>query len=163
MNEEKEEVCCAKFDPTPWQEKEVTWHEKNFIKESMPQFLHMPIFGGFDKVVTRMMAKLDAASARTNAQEFLMLSLDLSPWKSELYINTTKVVPEIENVKISGTFLAKVFDGPFSSIPKFMREMDAFVESKNEKATKYYFYYTTCPKCAKKYGHNYMVIFAQIK
>jgi hypothetical protein len=25
-----------------------------------------------------------------------------------------------------------------------------------------YFFYTTCPKCAKKYGKNYVVILAQI-
>ena len=26
-----------------------------------------------------------------------------------------------------------------------------------------YFYYTTCPKCAKKHGHNYVVGFAQVE
>jgi len=30
-------------------------------------------------------------------------------------------------------------------------------------AEKYYFYFTTCPKCAQKYGHNYIVAFAQVK
>jgi len=25
-----------------------------------------------------------------------------------------------------------------------------------------YFYYTTCPKCAKKYGKNYVVLLAQV-
>jgi hypothetical protein len=25
----------------------------------------------------------------------------------------------------------------------------------------YFFYYTTCPKCAKKHGHNYTVAFAK--
>jgi len=25
-----------------------------------------------------------------------------------------------------------------------------------------YFFYTTCPKCAKKYGKNYVVILAEV-
>ncbi|MGE5758418.1 MAG: hydrolase [Sideroxydans sp.] len=28
---------------------------------------------------------------------------------------------------------------------------------------KLYFYYTTCPKCAKKYGKNYVVILAEVE
>ena len=31
-----------------------------------------------------------------------------------------------------------------------------------KKTKKIYFYYTTCPKCAKKYGHNYIVSFAEV-
>lgn len=31
-----------------------------------------------------------------------------------------------------------------------------------KKAKKYYFYYTSCPKCAKKFGHNYIVAFAEV-
>lgn len=27
---------------------------------------------------------------------------------------------------------------------------------------KYYFHYTSCPKCAKIYGHNYVVAFAKV-
>lgn len=28
--------------------------------------------------------------------------------------------------------------------------------------TELYFHYTTCPKCAKKYGHNYVVLFTEV-
>ena len=41
-------------------------------------------------------------------------------------------------------------------------EMQAYVEKKNKKIKKLYFSYTTCPKCAKAYGKNYVVLFAQI-
>jgi hypothetical protein len=33
---------------------------------------------------------------------------------------------------------------------------------KDKEIEKIYFYYTTCPKCAKLYGKNYTVIFAKI-
>ena len=94
---------------------------------------------------------------------FLWLSYDPSPWKSEHYIAVTKQVPNAENVKLSGTFMSKVFDGPFNAVPKWIKEMEGYLTTKGKKAKKYYFYFTTCPKCAKKYGHNYVVTFAQIE
>jgi hypothetical protein len=36
------------------------------------------------------------------------------------------------------------------------------LEGKNKKVQKLYFCYTTCPKCAKAYGKNYVVLFAKI-
>jgi hypothetical protein len=41
--------------------------------------------------------------------------------------------------------------------------MDQYVKASGKKTKKYYFYYTTCPKCAKKYGNNYVVAFAEVK
>jgi hypothetical protein len=25
--------CCPPFDPVPWQDKEVTWHDKPFLRD----------------------------------------------------------------------------------------------------------------------------------
>ena len=63
---------------------------------------------------------------------------------------------------ISGTFLCKVFEGPYRNMRKWIEEMKAFVLSKGRSLQKLYFFYTTCPKCAKKYGRNYVVILAQV-
>ncbi len=41
-------------------------------------------------------------------------------------------------------------------------QMGAFVKEKGKDARKLYFYYTTCPRCAKKYGKNYVVILAEV-
>jgi hypothetical protein len=40
--------------------------------------------------------------------------------------------------------------------------MKEYVTSKANEIKKMYFFYTTCPKCAKVYGKNYTVILAQI-
>jgi len=40
--------------------------------------------------------------------------------------------------------------------------MQNYVKSKNKDLKKLYFYYTTCPKCAKIYGKNYVVLLAQV-
>jgi hypothetical protein len=158
----QEEQCCPEFDPSPWQDQQVTWQDKLFIKETVPQFLHIPLPGTFGKAVARMWTKIEAAGAKPDTKDFIMLSAESSPWKGEIYINTTKEIPGSDNVALSGTFLTKVFDGSYNAVPKWIQQMDQYAKDKGSRVKNYYFYYTTCPKCAKKYGHNYTVLFAQI-
>lgn len=158
----EETQCCPRFDPTPWDEKKLKWKDKPFIKETIAQFMHMPLPGAFGKAVGRMWKKIEDAGANPDIKDFLMLSYDPSPWKSELYINVTKEVPDAENVRLSGTYLSKVFDGPYNAVPKWIKEMDRYVTQQGQKVKKYYFYFTTCPKCAKVYGKNYVVVFAEV-
>ncbi|MFO7616419.1 MAG: hydrolase [Bacteroidales bacterium] len=154
--------CCPEFDPVPYHNQEHIWKDKLFIKDSMPTFLHMPLPGQFGKVVTRMWKKIEAAGASPEAKDFLMLSADPTAWRSELYINTLKEVSGAENVRLSGTFMSRVFDGPFQDIRKWVKEMEDWMKQEGKPVKNLYFYYTTCPKCAKKYGHNYVVGFAQV-
>ncbi len=61
---------------------------------------------------------------------------------------------------ISGKFISKVYDGPYNAVQKFVKDMEEFLE---KKAKDYYMHYAYCPKCAKKFGHNYAVLFAEIQ
>ena len=157
-----ESECCPKFDPTGWENKTHKWDNKLFIKDTIHQFMHMPWPPTVGKVMTRMWDLAEKADAAPDLKDFIVLAYDPSPWKSEFYMAVTKEVPETENVKISGTFITKVFDGPYQNVPKWMQQTDKYLEEHDKKALKYYFNYTTCPKCAKKYGHNYVVVFAQV-
>ena len=40
--------------------------------------------------------------------------------------------------------------------------MTEYVASQGKAIKKMFCYYTTCPKCAKKYGKNYVVLLAQL-
>lgn len=157
-----EKECCPRFDPVPWDKKEFVWKDKRFIRDHFRQFLHMPLPSTVGKVMGRMWRKAQEAGAAPEMKDFIVMAYDPSPWKSEFYMAVTREVPDAENVKLSGTFATMVFDGPFNAVPKWIKEMDAHLAAKNKKAKKYYFYYTTCPKCAKKYGHNYIVAFAEV-
>lgn len=163
MTHKKEDQCCPKFNPKAWDGKTHHWQGKLFIKETLPQLFHMPFPPMVGKMIARQWQKAQDANAAPDLKDFLWLAYDPSPWKGEHYIAVTKKVPNAENIKLSGTFITKVFDGPFNAVPKWAKEMDSFLAKKGKKAQKYYFYYTTCPKCAKKYGHNYVVAFAQVK
>ncbi|MCX6149537.1 MAG: hypothetical protein NTX22_03315 [Ignavibacteriales bacterium] len=163
MNHQKNanEPCCPKFNPEPWEEKTHVWQDKLFIRDEVRQLFHIPLNMG--KIIPRMWEKIQKENAATSNEEFLMLAYDPSPWKSEIYMSVTKEVVDAVNVKLSGTYLSKVFDGPYNAVPKWIKEMDKFVIQKGKKVKKYYFYYTTCPKCAKIYGKNYTVAFADVE
>ncbi|MDY0097714.1 MAG: hypothetical protein RBR81_00800 [Bacteroidales bacterium] len=157
-----EPECCPVFDTAPWDNITHEWTAKPFIREYLPQFFHMPLPSMMEKVVGRMWKQARDAGAEPEMKDFLLLAYDPSPWKSELYMSTTREVPGAENVSLTGTFVSKVYDGPYNHIPKYLKDFSAYLASKGNKAKKYYFYYTTCPKCAKKYGHNYIVAFAEV-
>lgn len=150
--------CCPRFNPGPWNEQELQWEKKRFVKSRVTCFLHIPLnFGG---VMKRSMAAIEAAGAKSD--DMVTLSHDNSLWGSDLYIEVTKDVPGVEMAALSGTFLSKVFEGPYSNIRQWIGEMQAYVESKDKTFGQFYTMYTTCPKCSKKYGENYVGILAEV-
>ena len=157
LYEQSETGCCPRFNPEPWDEKEVTWQNKLFIKDHVRSFLHIPL--NFGKAMVRNMDRIKAADAL--APQPLMLSDDKSLWRTDIYIAVSKGVPGAEMERISGTFLTKVFEGPYKDAGKWIKEMQAYVKSKGREVGKMYFYYTTCPSCAKVYGKNYTVVLAK--
>ena len=162
MTTHNDEECCPPFDLQPWQHKTHTWKEKRFIKDTVPEFFHTPLPWMVKKVMMRMWGKAQAAEAAPDMKDFLLLAYDPSPWKGEFYLSVTEEVSEAENVRLSGTFISKIFDGPYNRIPKYIKEMEQYLRGLGKESKKYYFYYTTCPKCAKKYGHNYIVAFSEV-
>ena len=158
LYENSETGCCPRFDPEPWDEKEVTFDDRLFVKDHVTSFFHIPL--NFGKVMVRNMEKIQKAEAL--APEPLLLSDEKSLWGSDVYIAVSKDVPDSEMVRISGTFLTKVFEGPYKDAGKWAGAMTDYVKTKARQMEKMYFFYTTCPKCAKHYGKNYTVILAQV-
>ena len=158
LYEQAETGCCPRFNPEPWDEKEITWKDKLFIKDHVRSILHIPINMG--KVMVKNVEMIKEADALL--PEPLMLSDEKSIWGSDLYIAVSKEVPEAQTAKISGTFLTKVFEGPYKNMGKWVKEMQAYVKSKGKEMRKLYFFYTTCPRCARFYGENYTVILAEV-
>jgi len=150
--------CCPRFIPEPWDEKEITWQGKLFVKDRVRCLLHVPL--GFGKVVVRNVEKIQAAGALPDQP--LMLADHVSPWRIELYIAVGKEVPGCEMATISGTFLSKVFEGPFKDAGKWCARMRDFVTARGRQPGRIYHSYTTCPRCAKYYGKNYTVLLAQV-
>jgi hypothetical protein len=149
--------CCPQFDPTPWNEVTLTWENKRFVKDRVRSFLHIPLnFGGVMKRNMKAIEYLQAEPATP-----LVLSDESSLWGADVYIEVIKDIPNATMATISGTFLSKVYEGPYRNVRQWIDDMKAFVKARNKSMTKMYFFYTTCPKCARKHGKNYVVILAQ--
>jgi NADH pyrophosphatase NudC (nudix superfamily) len=155
------DICCPEFQKELWDEKTHRWDNKLFLQDDVCQIMHIPLNMG--SVVKRMFKKIEEAHAMPDPKEFLMLCYDPSPWKSQVHMTVTKEIENGKMVKLSGIFVSKVFDGPYNHVPKWIKETDQFLAAQGKKALKYYFHYAYCPKCAKKYGHNYCVAFTQVE
>ncbi len=91
-----------------------------------------------------------------------MFTDENSLWGADVYIAVGKDVPGTVMEKMSGTFMSKVFEGPYKDAGKWAKEMEKYVRSKGKDPGKIFFFYTTCPKCAEYYGKNYTVLLAKV-
>lgn len=160
------DICCPKFDPKRWEGKTHKRTKKPFIMESIPTFFHIPFPPMIGWKTTKMCKMMeDAHKAEKNPSDALLLFRDPSAFRSEIYLSVTGRVPQAKNVTISGNFISKTYAGPYNAVPKFIKNMNNYLVKQGKKIPKndeYYIHYTYCPKCAKKYGKNYMIIFAKI-
>ena len=160
MNEQMQnQECCPKFDPTIWDDKEFEWKDKRFIKDKVFTLFYMPI--NFGSVITKMNEKIEKAGAV--AQDWLCLSDHTSKWNMDLYLAVDKEIPSAENVVLGGKFLSKVYEGDFKDTGKWEKGFEIYTKDKGKEIRKMYMWYTTCPKCAKKYDKNYVVIIGEVK
>lgn len=152
------DLCCPKFDPAPWKDATLVWENKRFVTDRVTSFLHIPL--NFGTVVRRNMKIIEATDS--GLDDGMILSDEKSAWSSDVLIEVSKDVPGVKMTTINGTFYSQVFEGPFQNIRKWIEIAKKNVAARGHAIRKLYFYYTTCPRCAKAYGKNYVVILAQI-
>ena len=146
--------CCPKFNPEGWDGQELHFKDKPFVRAETRSAMHIPLNMG--KVFSRVQGGIEKAGA-FNEDDFIVLSHDPSPWKSEHYFAVTKPVPDEEMTTLSGDYLTKVFEGPYREVKHWNDEMHDLARANDKEPDRVMFFYTTCPKCAKAYGSNYVV------
>lgn len=151
--------CCPRFHPESWDGKEFNFDGLRFARVQTRSFLYMPVNMG--SVMRRTQGAIAAAGAGFEDRYF-MLSKEESLWKASHRLLVSKDVPGFENVSVSGTWFAKVFEGPFSQTGQWYREMQATMGGRGAPDAEILAFYTTCPKCAKAYGKNYAVLFGKL-
>lgn len=158
MNKKNETGCCPKFNSKPWQDKVFDWKKKRFIKAKVFTFFYIPI--NFGPVITKLMKKVEEAGAKMPQQ--LCLSDHTSKWNMDIYLEVEREVPGAENVTLSGKFLSRVYEGNFNETKKWCDDFEDYAKKEGYEIKKWYMWYTTCPKCAKEYGKNYVVILGKV-
>lgn len=154
----QDKICCPEFNPAPWDDKIFDWDNKKFIKDKVCTLCYLPI--NFGAVMKRNMGKVEKAGAAM--PDAMYLADHTSKWKMDLYLAVDREIAGAENVTLSGKFFSKVYEGNFKETGKWTADFTELAKSKGFEIKKMYLWYTTCPKCAKKYGHNYVVLVGQI-
>ncbi len=157
MNDQNLE-CCPRFEPAPWDAQEFSWKNKTFVKDRVCTFMFMPL--NFGKVIRRLFGLMEQAGAST--PDNVCLSDHTSPWNMDIYVGTDREVPGAQNTSLTGRYFSKVYEGNFKESGKWCKDFNALAASRGYELRKMYMWYTTCPKCARKYGKNYVVVVGQI-
>lgn len=155
---ENDSICCPQFDPFPWDDKIIEWNDKRFVKGSVCTLFYMPM--NFGSVIRKLDAKIRDEGGKI--EDNMGLSDHTSKWNMDIYLSVDKEIPDLENIILSGKFYSKVYEGNFKETSKWCKDYEEIVKSKGLNVIKWYMWYTTCPKCAKKYGKNYVVIVGQV-
>ena len=157
--EAREKECCPPFDPSPWDDSIVEWDNKKFIREKIRTLFFMPLNFG------QKMRKLDriVTEAGGSFPGSMGLSDHTSKWNMDIYLAVDKDIPGVRNVTLNGRFFTRVYEGPFSDTGKWCKDYEEAAKKRDMTIKKWYMWYTTCPKCAKKYGKNYTVIVGEVE
>lgn len=151
--------CCPRFDPTDWEGKLYELKDLRMVRASTKSLFFMPLNMG--AVMGRTMKAIDEANAAYD-DRYLILSKDKSSFTCDHYFNVTKEVAGQQMADLSGQYVARVFEGSYAQVPKWIPEMEAYVKSEGFELEALYQFYTTCPKCAKHFGKNYIVFFGRV-
>jgi len=120
------DVCCPRFDPTPWDEKLFEWNNKKFIKTKVHTFLYMPLnFGSVMKKLDEQIRNADAA-----IPDSMALSDHTSRWNMDLYLAVDKEISSLEKTTLNGKFFSKVYEGPFKDTKKWCNDFEQLAKSK---------------------------------
>lgn len=154
----QETGCCARLDPEAWDARRFQWTARPFLRDRVRSFLHVPL--NFASVVTRAHEAVEAAEAYPKRP--FWLTHQVSPWASDFLIALDHEVPSTRVERLSGSYLTRMFVGPYRHVRAWIQEMDRYVLAQGFRMRRALFYYGQCPRCARHYGENQVVLFAEL-
>lgn len=92
--------CCPRFNPEGWDGQKLHFEDKDFVRATTKSAMHIPLNMG--RVFARVQSKMVEAGAY-DPDNFIVLSRDLSPWKAEHLFAVSAMVPDEEQVTLTGT------------------------------------------------------------
>lgn len=152
--------CCPEVRKEDWEYVQHEWN-KYFLEGNVFQLFRMPLNYG------SVLKKLAAAAKARNWDKHgnpLVLTQETGFFSMQMLLELFRPDPKADGVVFfSGSFISHYYEGPYSGLGKAVQELDDYVTKATGLPPKdYFFWYTTCPKCAKERGNPVTVIFARI-
>ncbi len=85
------------------------------------------------------MDKMEASNVKS--EDMIVMTDEDSLWGTNVFVDVSGDVNNAKMKTISGTFLTRVFEGPYKDMGKWIKEMEQYVKS-NGKEIKMQYYYT---------------------
>lgn len=152
--------CCPRFNPQGWDGQELHLRNRPMVRAVTWSALHVPLNMG--RVFARVQSHIAEAGA-FDPRDCIVLSRHRSPWTSEHYFPVTNPIETETMTTLSGDFITKVFNGSYREVYRWRRQLQDLVRARGGTPGAIYFFYTTCPDCAKTYGENYVVGVAETR
>ena len=146
--------CCPKFNPEGWDGRKLHFRDKRFLRATTRSVMHVPVNMG--RVFQRVDENVEKAGG-WDMDDMIVLSRDLTAWQGEHLFSVPRDIPGEEMTTLSGDFLTHVFEGPYQEAREWAPELEGMARAKGYEPKQVWFFYTTCPRCAKAYGKNYVV------
>jgi len=73
--------CCPRFDPEPWNEKQLVWRDKSFVRDRVTSVFHIPL--NYGAVMARNLEPNQAAGALASPR--VILTDENSLWGADVY------------------------------------------------------------------------------
>lgn len=151
--------CCPRFEPAGWDGQELHFRDKPFLRAETRSMMHVPLNMG--KVFARVQKAVEAAGG-FDTDDLVVLSRDITAFRAEHLFAVPRKVAGEQMVTLSGDFVTRVFEGPYRMARDWYGQMEDLVRARGSPPRRIYFYYTTCPRCAKHYGRNYVIGVAEV-
>ena len=158
--DKNETGCCPVPNINEWERRELVFENERFVRMYTRSFFYVPLNMG--SIMKKLFALVEKSGAALPTEQSMILSRDISMWRAEQLYRVAKPIDGVDNVTLNGTFLTLTFEGPYSQAGKWYKNMQEYAAEKGKIAKEVYFFYTTCPKCAKHYGKNYTIGFAKL-
>ena len=152
--------CCAIPNTGQWERKVVSFEGARFIRGYSRRVFGHPV--GVDATLEHLRRQAARAGATMPPQDALILSRDLSAWRTEHLYAVTMPIHGADNVTLSGTFATLVFEGPEKGAAAWKEEAAAYARQLGTSNTEVSFFHTACHDCQKRYGRNYVIAFARL-
>lgn len=151
--------CCPRFKPDGWDEQSLHFESKPFVRAKTRSLMHVPLNMG--SVFKKTFNAIQSSDANDD-EHMIVLSRDLSPWSAEHLFAVSHDFLGQKITHLTGDYRTKVFEGPYREAANWGEAFEEELEGKDLDPQEIYAFYTTCPKCAKAYGKNYVVMVAKV-
>lgn len=97
--------CCAVPNIDAWDDKEVQFDNKLFVRMHTKSILFIPLNMG--KIMTALQRVVTAHDVAPPQQDAMILGRDISPWKAEQLYHVIAPIKGFDIVALNGTFYLK--------------------------------------------------------